>query len=154
MTVAALIWSIGVFVGPQMGLALQDEQSSHRSQRDRALVAIEAKNFDEARELIRVGMRERSSRRKDEWRIIEVRLRLAEGNAKEAGSYAMRLVSLRPKTKQFAAALFLTGNAYEEIGRKSVSRSLYEEALNHETCTGGLRRAVQARLDRLDEKAS
>lgn len=148
-----LTWAVAtsLFVGPQVGLGMSEDEPSHRSRRDRAMDAIEAKNFDAARDLIRKGMRERSSRRKDEWRIIEVRLLLADGQPKTAGLHAMRMVSLRPKSKQYAAALFLAGNAYEEIGRPSVSRTVYEEALAHETCTGGLRRAVESRLERLTE---
>jgi len=148
MTLLTWAAATSLFLGPQIGLGMLDDESN-RSRRDRALAAIEAKDFDAARELIRKGKRERSSRRKDEWRIIEVRLLLAEGQPKTAGLKAMRLVALRPKSKQYAAALFLVGNAYEEIGRSSISRAMYEEALAHETCTGGLQRAVEARLERL-----
>ncbi len=126
-----------------------EKPSRNASLRDRALEAIKAHNFAEAEKLIHEGRKSRSSRRKDQWRIVEARLELERNEHAKAGLLAMEVVILRPKSDEVAAALYWTAKAYEGLDRPEKAIQLYEECRAHKTAPDSLVKVAGRRIDQL-----
>lgn len=126
-----------------------EKPSRSASLRDRALDAIKAHNFAEAEKLIHEGRKSRSSRRKDQWRIVEARLELERNEHAKAGLLAMEVVILRPRSDEVAAALYWTAKAYEGLDRPDKAIQLYEECRAHKTAPDSLVKVASRRIDQI-----
>lgn len=127
------------------------ENARNTSLRDRALDAIKRRDFSEAEKLIHEGRKTRSSRRKDQWKLIESRLELERERYARAGLLAMEVVILREKSDEVAAALYWAGRAYEGLGRPSKAIQLYKECRDHDTVPDSLKAVVDRRIQELSK---
>jgi hypothetical protein len=125
---------------------------AEKSLRARAMDAIKARRFGEAEELIYQGRKTRSSKKRDDWTIIEAHLERERGNHARSALIAMRLVILRPDSDEVGTALYWTARNYEDLGRPNKSIQLYEEAAAHKSASAGLTEAARRRIARLRER--
>lgn len=127
------------------------DNSQNTSLRDRALQAIKDHKFSDAEKLIHEGRKTRSSRRKDQWKLIEARLELEREDYAKAGLLAMEVVILRERSEEHAAALYWAARAYEGLGRPNKAIQLYEECRAHKTAPDSLIKVVNRRVEQLRE---
>lgn len=94
----------------------------------------------------------RSSARSEEvadWRLMDARVQLALRRHEAAGLAAMKIVILQPDSPRVAAALCLTAEAYEGMGRPSKAAELYESCLARKPPEAALRRRAEEGLARV-----
>ncbi|MCB9854584.1 MAG: hypothetical protein H6818_02770 [Phycisphaerales bacterium] len=151
MIQAAVRNSAYVTLSPETGDDDSQDNAQNTSLRDRAVQAIKDHKFADAEKLIHEGRKTRSSRRKDQWKLIEARLELERENFARAGLLAMEVVILRERSEEHAAALYWAGRAYEELGRPNKAIQLYEECRSHKTAPDGLIKVVSRRIEQLRE---
>lgn len=132
--------------------ALVAEESPDAQALARARRAIRERDHTLAESLIRAGVKGTAGDRRDAWRIVEADLRHAQNRYVDAALVSMRIIILRPRSREVAAALYWAGRAYEGLERPAKAAELYRECIAHKTCGDALEKRVRKRLKVLEEK--
>jgi len=120
--------------------------------RGRARRAIRDDDHALAERLIREGLKTRLKAERDTWHLVESELAFARKQYARSGLIAMRIVILRPRSRQVGAALYRAARAYERLGRSAKAVELYSECADHNTARGDLRKQATKRLEKLSKR--